>query len=104
MKYWLVIPFDRFNQKKKIKNNLNIYFFLDDGVEDVLNYLLIEAKESEWLFNNEKICDEPADRLICKLTRAKFMNILPQEVPYSLTYEVEYMEENDLGIICITHD
>lgn len=44
-----------------------------------------------------KVCDAPLNVLITNLLRAKIMNILPQEIPYLCRYEVEYLEESNLG-------
>lgn len=64
---------------------------------DIVNYLLGQAKEGEWILDDGVVSDTPIDVVITNLLRAKLLNGLPYEVPYVCKYEVEYLQENNFG-------
>ncbi|EEB10758.1 GTP-binding protein era, putative [Pediculus humanus corporis] len=71
------------------------------GVDRIVDYLLSEAKESDWILD-DNVCDKPPTVIITSLLRAKVMDLLPKEVPYQCSFEVEYLEENDYGeLVCV---
>ncbi|KAK6638272.1 hypothetical protein RUM44_008701 [Polyplax serrata] len=74
------------------------------GHMDIVNYLLGQAKEGEWILDDGVVSDTPIDVVITNLLRAKLLNGLPYEVPYVCKYEVEYLQENNFGeLVCVAN-
>ncbi|KAG6446396.1 GTPase Era, mitochondrial-like [Manduca sexta] len=72
-----------------------------DGVADIKQYLINNAKEGRLHYSPEEWTDQSPESLIEEAVRAKFLDFLQQELPYSLKIQLEYYEvdEND-KIIC----
>ncbi|KAK6625176.1 hypothetical protein RUM43_005467 [Polyplax serrata] len=77
---------------------------LSIGHTNIVNYLLGQAKEGEWILDDGVVSDTPIDMVITNLLRAKLLNGLPYEVPYVCKYEVEYLQENNFGeLVCVAN-
>lgn len=79
-----------------------------DGIEKVVEFVESQAVEKPWEFNNNETTDQKPTDLIEQLVRARLLDYLPQEIPYSLTPQLEYfsIENNKIfasvNINCLT--
>lgn len=73
-----------------------------DGVSDIKQYLLKNAKPAGFQFPPEAWTDQKKETLIVEATRAKFLDFLSQEIPYNLDIHLELFEEveDDDRILC----
>nr|XP_023026786.1 GTPase Era, mitochondrial isoform X1 [Leptinotarsa decemlineata] len=68
-----------------------------DGLEDVKKFLIDNALPGEWLFPKDIWTDQEIETIITNTVRATLLDFIPQEIPYSLKPEVEYLNvENGL--------
>lgn len=70
-----------------------------DGLADVKNYLVKNAKPGKWLFPEQVWTDQSAESIISNSVHAKLLDFLPQEIPYSLKPELEYFDVSEEGVI-----
>lgn len=80
------LQFDIFSE-----SNLHFIFFFfivsaftGDGIESVRNFLLDNARESPWDFPRDVYTDDDPRDTVTRIVKAKFLDILPTDVPYSL--------------------
>jgi len=67
------------------------------GVEDLTKRIYTELPESENYYQEDQLTDKSTKYLISELIREQLMLRLHQEIPYSLTVEVEsYKDKGDL--------
>ncbi|XP_072940845.1 GTPase Era, mitochondrial-like [Epargyreus clarus] len=73
-----------------------------DGVKDVKEYLIKNAKPANLQYTPEEWTDQTPETLIEEAVRAKFLDFLAQEIPYNLISQLEYYEELEGGnkILC----
>lgn len=64
-----------------------------DGVQDIKEYLISNAKTSGYQYSPNAWTDQKPETLIEEAVRAKFLDFLPQEIPYKLSVQLEYFEE-----------
>ncbi|XP_063699425.1 GTPase Era, mitochondrial [Culicoides brevitarsis] len=61
-----------------------------DGVPKLTDFLCSEAKNKPWLFDADTYTDRTPEELIVQSVRAKLLDFLPQEIPYSLSCAMEF--------------
>ncbi|XP_059608728.1 GTPase Era, mitochondrial-like isoform X2 [Phlebotomus argentipes] len=61
-----------------------------NGLQDVQNFLLSRATHSPWEFSEDVHTDQPSESLIEDAVRARLLDFMPQEIPYSLESQLEY--------------
>ncbi|CAH0407813.1 unnamed protein product [Chilo suppressalis] len=71
-----------------------------DGVSDVKEYLLSNAKPAAFHYKPDEWTDQTPELLVTEAVRAKFLDFLSQELPYHIKIELEYYEEREDKIIC----
>ncbi|KAJ2947069.1 hypothetical protein O0L34_g16415 [Tuta absoluta] len=64
-----------------------------DGVQEIKEYLMNNAKPASLHYEPLEFTDQSHKTLIEEAVRAKFLDFLPQEIPYSLSTLLEYYEE-----------
>ncbi|CAB3243009.1 unnamed protein product [Arctia plantaginis] len=64
-----------------------------DGVNDIKQYLISNAKTANFQYSPEIWSDQKPESLIEEAVRAKFLDFLAQEIPYKLNVQLEYFEE-----------
>ncbi|EFA08204.1 GTPase Era, mitochondrial-like Protein [Tribolium castaneum] len=69
------------------------------GLDEVKNYLIRNAKPGEWPYPGEIWSDKTAEEIIVDSVKAKLLDFLPQEIPYTLKPEMEFFNINDKGVI-----
>ncbi|XP_019872109.2 GTPase Era, mitochondrial [Aethina tumida] len=75
---------------------------MGNGIREVKNYLINQAKPNKWLFPPEMWTNEAPESLIIKAVQAQLLNFLPQEIPYILKPTLEFYEVNETGkISCV---
>lgn len=72
---------------------------LDDGIQDVKDYLFKISKPGEWIYNKNARSDQSAETLIVNTVRATLLDFLPQEIPYRLKCELELYELSENGML-----
>jgi hypothetical protein len=65
---------------------------LNDGVEELKQYLLSRAKPGPWFFTRSLATDQAPKDLAEMLIREKLLKYLPNEVPYQLGLETTFWE------------
>ncbi|XP_018303138.1 GTPase Era, mitochondrial [Mycetomoellerius zeteki] len=63
-----------------------------DGVNDLRTYLLDSAKPRAWEYEGHVYTDNTCQDIIWQTVRAKLLDILPNEVPYSLLVKLEHFD------------
>lgn len=64
-----------------------------DGVQGIMNFLLKQSKPKTWKYSATDFTDERPEDLIVASVRARLLDFLPQEIPYTLKSEIEYFSE-----------
>ncbi|KAF9409633.1 hypothetical protein HW555_011062 [Spodoptera exigua] len=64
-----------------------------DGILDIKNYLISNAKTAGYQYALSEWTDQKPETLIMEAVRAKFLDFLAQEIPYKLNVQLEYYEE-----------
>ncbi|CAG5003971.1 unnamed protein product [Parnassius apollo] len=64
-----------------------------DGVNDIKKYLISNAKVATLHYTPDQWTDQTPETLIEDAVRAKFLDFLAQEIPYSLKIYLEYYDE-----------
>ena len=65
----------------------------NSGVEDLKEFLLLQAKEGPWYFDPNDQTDMPIKFNLAEILREKLFLRFHQEIPYCITTETEQMEE-----------
>lgn len=73
-----------------------------EDVETLKSYFLVKAKPGEWQYHSEVLTDQTPEQICINLIREKLLENLPQEVPYSLTQNIELWHEGENGDVDIT--
>lgn len=63
-----------------------------DGIDDLRTYLLDSAKPQDWQYEEHIYSDHKCEDIIQQTVRAKLLDILPHEIPYSLKVTLEHFE------------
>ncbi len=85
------------NEQVTFEHTFMISALTRDGVEELRNYLLAQAKPSPWFYAEDQLSDIHERLLAAEVTREKLFMLLQQELPYSLTVETERWEEQPRG-------
>lgn len=64
-----------------------------DGLHGIMNFLLKQSKPKTWEYSATDFTDERPEDLIVSSVRARLLDFLPQEIPYTLKSEIEYFAE-----------
>ncbi|CAD0198227.1 unnamed protein product [Chrysodeixis includens] len=64
-----------------------------DGVQDIKEYLITNAKTANFQYSPSEWSDQTPESLIEEAVRAKFLDFLSHEIPYKLNVQLEYYEE-----------
>lgn len=67
-----------------------------DGIDDLRNYLLDSAKAREWMYE-DSFTDQKVESIILETVRAKLMDALPFQMPYTIKVEMDQLGYNDDG-------
>ncbi len=86
-------------KNKGFKKIIAISAIKDEGIEELLNYLVTQAPESEWYFPEDQLTTAPLRVIASEITREKLFLNLSDELPYNLTVETESWEEQKNGSI-----
>lgn len=60
------------------------------GLNELQDYLVGQARPRKWKFPSDVYTDSNPEALIVESVRARFLDYLPQEIPYNLKCELEY--------------
>ncbi|CAK1553743.1 unnamed protein product [Leptosia nina] len=66
-----------------------------DGVKDIKDYLKTNSRLRKLEYSSDEWTDQPTESLIEEATRAKFLDFLSQELPYTLETRLEYFDDNE---------
>lgn len=62
---------------------------------EIKNYLINQAQPGKWLFPSDVWSDQRWETLITNAVKAKFLDFLPQEIPYKLKVKMELFEDSE---------
>lgn len=74
-----------------------------DGLSDVLEFIYSHAKPGNWEFPANTLTDQSNEQIVEDSVRARLLDYLPQEIPYSLKSKLEYYDENKSTIYASVH-
>ncbi|XP_077302064.1 GTPase Era, mitochondrial-like [Arctopsyche grandis] len=72
-----------------------------DGLNSIKEYLMKNAKPGKWLYPESDWTNQSQETLILEAIRAKFLDFLPQEIPYQLKTELEHLDDNGKVLSCM---
>lgn len=73
-----------------------------DGVDDLKNYLLSEAKPKEWKYPSAVVTNQGPESIILSTIREKFLENCKWDIPYTLDFRIcEYSldEQNNMHLL-----
>lgn len=70
-----------------------------NGLEDLKNYFIKKAQPREWVYPANVWSNQTDEDIIVSSVKAKFLDFLPQELPYRVKPEIEFFERNEQGNI-----
>ena len=97
---------DLLNMEEKVLLSKNLYstgcfeeiFSLsakkNKGCNELLNYFLSNTKNGDWLYNQDDITDKDNNFFASEFVREQLFLILEKEIPYMLSCETEFFEDN----------
>ena len=78
-----------FSSKEICSNIFMVSALTGDGIEDLVNSVLVSAGDGNWLYPEDQISDLPRRNLVAEITRESLFLQLQQELPYSCTVETD---------------
>ncbi|KAK2816291.1 hypothetical protein Q7C36_022562 [Tachysurus vachellii] len=73
-----------------------------EDVQTLKSYLMVEAKPGSWHYHSAVLTDQSPEDICTNIIREKLLEYLPQEVPYTLTQNIELWKETDDGNLDIS--
>ncbi|XP_065346362.1 GTPase Era, mitochondrial [Cloeon dipterum] len=73
-----------------------------EGVGDIKEYMIQNARLSPWLFDSGTFTDQQSQQLVEDAVREKLLDNLPQEIPYNVSSKMEFFAHTDAGLLCIS--
>ncbi|XP_028145382.1 GTPase Era, mitochondrial isoform X1 [Diabrotica virgifera virgifera] len=67
-----------------------------DGLEEIREYLIYNAKPGEWMFPGDTWTDQKAESVVINTVKAVLLNHMPQEIPYKLQPKLEYFNSDEV--------
>ena len=89
------------NDKHIIESFFNISAKNNIGIQDLLNYLLNFAYESNWIYNEDEISNKDDKFIINELLRETLLTYLHKEIPYNVilnTTDYKVLKNNHIKI------
>lgn len=74
-----------------------------DGLTDVLEFIYSHSQPGQWEFPANTLTDQTNEQLVEESVRARLLDYLPQEIPYTLKSQLEYYDENRSTIYASVH-
>lgn len=69
-----------------------------DGIEEILNFIETQAEQKPWEYKNNELTDQKPEKIVEEFVRARFLDFLPQEIPYLLGNQLEYFSDENKKI------
>lgn len=66
-----------------------------DGIEKVIDFIESQSVVKSWEYKNNEITDRSPTEMIEQFVRARLLDYLPQEIPYLLTSQLEYFNDDN---------
>ncbi|XP_051531139.1 GTPase Era, mitochondrial-like [Myxocyprinus asiaticus] len=73
-----------------------------EDVETLKKYLIEDAKPRQWQYHSELLTDQTPEDVCINTIREKLLEYLPQEVPYTMTQQIEIWKESEDGALDIS--
>jgi len=61
----------------------------ENGLDKLRDYLLNNAPEGEWMFDEEATTDQSTESYVAEITREHVYDLLHQEIPYNIEIKTE---------------
>lgn len=74
-----------------------------DGLSEVLDHIYSYSKPGAWEFPVNKTTDQSNEQIVEESVRARLLDYLPQEIPYTLKSQLEYYDEVKSAIYASVH-
>lgn len=74
-----------------------------DGLSDVMDFIYSQAKPGAWEFPANTMTDQSNEQMVEESVRARLLDYLPQEIPYTLRSQLEYYEEDRSTVYASVH-
>ena len=76
--------YESFGGSEHFKKLFMISAFSGDGVDDLLNYFVLNAKPRAWEYSEQIYCDSSVDFQIAEVFREKLLVLFGQEIPWKV--------------------
>ncbi|KAK3083250.1 hypothetical protein FSP39_017693 [Pinctada imbricata] len=73
----------------------------EDGVEDLRNYLLTNARPGSWEYNSSVVIDEDPQTLAKMVVWEKLLDYCPGYVPFQVFPKITIWEVDEAGTLCV---
>lgn len=88
---------NEFKGWKYFKEIFMVSSLIGDGLSEVKNYLISQAKAGQWIYEPHIWTDQTMETVILTTIKATFLDFLQQEIPYQLKPEIELLETLEDG-------
>ncbi|XP_065367864.1 GTPase Era, mitochondrial [Calliphora vicina] len=89
-----IVEFGDLNKIEGSWSNFSEVFLVSsitgNGLNEVHDFLIEAAKTKQWEYSSDTFTDETPEELIVESVRARLLDYLPQEIPYTLKTSIEY--------------
>lgn len=69
----------------------------NDGIDKLRNFLLNNAPEGDWMFDEEETTDQSTEDYVAEITREHLYDLVHQEIPYSAQVKTIAIEQRKNG-------
>jgi GTP-binding protein Era len=83
---------ERLSKYSFIKKIFMISALINDGIEDLTNFLKEESIEGPWMFGDDQSTDSNLKFRLSEITREKLFGRLEKELPYSIYVETDLVQ------------
>lgn len=86
---------ERISEYDYITKTFMISALTQDGMRDVVEFLVNSAQPNPWFFGADTVTDSPLHQRLAEITREKLFYHLDKELPYSIYVETELLHESE---------
>lgn len=93
-----IIFAEKLSKTKRFVDIFSLSAKTGKGCDELLKYLFNFAHEGEWRFDEDALTDKDNNFICSEFVREQLFIILSKELPYMLSCETEFFEENEHDI------
>ena len=69
-----------------------------DGVSELIDYFVIQAKQRQWEYPDNMVCDSSIEKQISEVFREKLLVLFSQEIPWQVKQDTLLFDYSDNGL------